>query len=105
MGGQASAIQTLMDESGPPPKEAEGGTEIGGGGGYGNIGKMKKGTEIETETQIETETDIYITETEPLDLSNWRKVVDTIHTAFREGIIVEESTWQVMVLIPKVGGE
>ena len=32
---------------------------------------------------------------------NWRRVVDLVHSAFREGNLVEEAMWQAVVLIPK----
>ena len=32
---------------------------------------------------------------------NWRRVVDLVHSAFREGKLVEEAMWQAVVLIPK----
>ena len=31
----------------------------------------------------------------------WGKLVELIHTAFQEGEMVEEDTWQTVVLIPK----
>ena len=31
----------------------------------------------------------------------WGKVVEITQTAFREGQMVEEATWQTVVLIPK----
>ena len=44
-------------------------------------------------------------EIETLETSNWRKVVELIHTAFRDGRLAEEATWQALVLIPKGGGD
>ena len=38
---------------------------------------------------------------EDLDTENWYRVVDLLHTAFREGRIPEEYTWQFIVLIFK----
>ena len=32
---------------------------------------------------------------------NWARVVELIQTAFREGELAEETTWQAVVLIPK----
>ena len=32
---------------------------------------------------------------------NWARVVELVQTAFREGDLAEESTWQAVVLIPK----
>ena len=32
---------------------------------------------------------------------NWARVVERVQTAFREGELAEESTWQAVVLIPK----
>ena len=34
---------------------------------------------------------------------NWEKLVELIQMAFREGRLVEEATWQAVVLIPKGG--
>ena len=31
----------------------------------------------------------------------WEKLVDLVQTAFREGEMAEEATWQTVVLIPK----
>ena len=36
---------------------------------------------------------------------NWARVVDLVQTAFREGDLVEKSTWQAVVLIPKGKGD
>ena len=35
------------------------------------------------------------------DASNWAMAVELIHTAFREGRLAEEATWQAVVLLPK----
>ena len=35
----------------------------------------------------------------------WGKVVDLTQTAFRDGTLAEEATWQTVVLIPKGMGE
>ena len=43
------------------------------------------------------------TEEEGEDL--WAKVVELTQTAFREGKLAEEATWQAMVMIPKGNGE
>ena len=32
---------------------------------------------------------------------NWKRFVDLVQTAFREGELAEEATWQAVVLIPK----
>ena len=32
---------------------------------------------------------------------NWARFVDVVQTAFRDGHLAEEATWQVVVLIPK----
>ena len=32
-------------------------------------------------------------------------VVELVQTAFRDRVLADEATWQVVVLIPKVGGE
>ena len=37
--------------------------------------------------------------------SKWELVMEMIQTAFRDGVLAEEATWQAMVLIPKVGGD
>ena len=34
-------------------------------------------------------------------MSNLERVVDILQTAFGDGRIVEDNTWQVVVLIPK----
>ena len=39
---------------------------------------------------------------EPTEAANWEMVVDLIQTEFREGKLVEEATWQAVVLIPKM---
>ena len=39
--------------------------------------------------------------TEPTEADNWAMVVELIQTTFREGKLVEETTWQAVVLIPK----
>ena len=36
---------------------------------------------------------------------HWGRVVEIIQTAFREGELAEESTWQAVVLIPKGKGD
>ena len=36
--------------------------------------------------------------------TKWEMVVELIQTAFWEGVIAEEVTWQTVVLIPKGGG-
>ena len=36
---------------------------------------------------------------------NWARVVDLVQTAFWEGDLAEESTWQAVVLIPKGKGD
>ena len=35
----------------------------------------------------------------------WEKVVELTQTAFREGKLAEEATWQAMVMVPKRKGE
>ena len=39
--------------------------------------------------------------TKPTEASNWERVADLVQMVFREGQLVEEATWQVLVLIPK----
>ena len=36
---------------------------------------------------------------EPIEASNWERVVDLVHTDFKEGRLAEEATWQAVVLI------
>ena len=36
---------------------------------------------------------------------HWRRVVEIIQTAFRDGELAEEVTWQAVVLIPKGKGD
>ena len=38
---------------------------------------------------------------EPTEADNWVMVVDLIQTAFQEGMLSEEATWQAVVLITK----
>ena len=64
---------------------------------------MAAALETVTEAGTDTETVTETTETEPPDLSNWKKLVELIHIAFREGCLVEEATWQTDTLIPKGG--
>ena len=35
--------------------------------------------------------------------TKWDRVVEMLHTAFRDGVLVEEATWQAVVLILKGG--
>ena len=44
-------------------------------------------------------------ETETLDTSNWKKVVDLVQKELRNRQLTKETTWQAVVLIPKGGGE
>ena len=37
--------------------------------------------------------------------SKWEMLVELVHMAFRYGVLAEEATWQVVVLIPKGGGD
>ena len=37
--------------------------------------------------------------TETTETSNWKRVVDLVQTAFREGRLVKEATWQAVLLI------
>ena len=39
------------------------------------------------------------------DEGHWEKVVELIQTAFRDGELAEEATWQAVVLIPKGQGD
>ena len=36
-----------------------------------------------------------------MEASNWDMMVDLVNTAFREGRLEEETTWQAVVLLPK----
>ena len=58
----------------------------------------RKAAKEETATWEETKEGKEYTEA-----SNWEMVVDLVQTAFREGILAEEATWQAVVLIPKGG--
>ena len=42
-----------------------------------------------------------IREKTPEEASNWERVVDLVQTAFEEGQLVEDNTWQAVVLTPK----
>ena len=44
-------------------------------------------------------------EGEERDKSKWDMVVQLVQTAFRDGVLAEEATWQTVVLIPKGGGD
>ena len=46
-------------------------------------------------------TSVVQSEKEPTEADNWRMVVDLVQSAFREGKLAEEATWQAVVLIPK----
>ena len=35
------------------------------------------------------------------DTTNWQKVVSIVQSEIRDGMLSEESTWQIVVLIPK----
>ena len=39
-----------------------------------------------------------------VNMLHWKKVVALLQTAFHEGHLAEEATWQVVVMIPKRGG-
>ena len=39
----------------------------------------------------------------PMEASNWKIVVELVHTTFGEGRLGEEATWQAVVLIPNEG--
>ena len=61
---------------------------------------------METETTETAEmTETNMTETVPLVLSRWQKVVALVQAAFQEGRLAEEATWKAVVLIPKGKGE
>ena len=62
-----------------------------------------------TETGIHigaaTETAVEMTETEPQELSNCRKVVEITQMDLWGVHLAEEATWKEVVLIPKGGGD
>ena len=59
--------------------------------------KMTAGEET-TKSKYSTES---VESTAPTEVANWDRVVDLVHTVFREGRLAEEVTWQAVVLIPK----
>ena len=64
--------------------------------------KLEKDAEMAgVETTVYKDTTAFKTSTEPKEAANWEMVVDLIQVAFREGKLVEEATWQVVVLITK----
>ena len=68
-------------------------------------GATEVGIVIGAETKMDTtETkEMATTETDPLDLSHWQKVVILAHVAFQEGRMVEEAMWHAVVMITKGG--
>ena len=38
------------------------------------------------------------------DQTKWVMVVELVQTSFRDGVLVEEATWQAVILTPKGGG-
>ena len=71
-----------------PERVASGGEEEGEGGG----GRGGEETEERNRGRESTES---------MEASNWEMVVELVQTAFREGRLVEEATWQVVVLTSK----
>ena len=57
---------------------------------------MAAGAGMETEAAGTTEIAI-------MELTNWEKVVALLQASLGEGKLAEETTWQVVVLIPKGG--
>ena len=55
--------------------------------------RTKDGGEWEGEQEAQTEAE-----------GHWGRVVEMVQTAFREGELAEEATWQAVVLIPKGRG-
>ena len=53
----------------------------------------------EAETEMETET----AATGPMALSHWKRMVVLTQKDFQEGRLEEESTWKVVVIIPRGG--
>ena len=53
------------------------------------------------ETTENKGTAVFKTSMEPTEAAKWEMVVDLIQTEFREGKLVEEATWQAVVLVPK----
>ena len=64
----------------------------------GCLAAAKRGGMVEEKGKAKT-----ATEEEGEDL--WGKVVELTQTAFRDGNLAEEATWQTVVLIPKGKGE
>ena len=76
---QAEDLKGWLAEARRGEKEREAATKDGGGGEHG---------ELRTE-----------------DEENWEQVVELVQTAFRDGDLAEETTWQAVVLIPKGKGD
>ena len=56
---------------------------------------------MEVETTENKGATEFQTSTEPTEAANWWMVLDLIQTAFQEGKLAEDATWQAVVLIPK----
>ena len=69
---------------------AGGGAERRGGGGERGRTDGGRGRESELWTEAEV---------------HWERVVELIQTAFWDGYLAEEATWQALVLIPKGKGD
>ena len=71
------------------------------------LAAARKAAKDKTTAGEETTKSKYSTEsvesTAPTEVANWDRVVDLVHTVFREGRLAEEVTWQAVVLIPKGG--
>ena len=63
-------------------------------GGNEREAKTKDGGDREGEQECQTEAE-----------GHWRRVVEIMQTAFQDGILAEEVTWQAAVLIPKGKGD
>ena len=55
----------------------------------------------EKEREAETKDREEIRKNDSAGAENWAQVVELVQTAFWEGELAEESTWQAVVLIPK----
>ena len=91
MGGKTPAKQPrrgAVKDAGTGPERVAGGSE--GGGGKERETNTKDGGDRGGEQEGQTEAE-----------GHWGKVVEIIQTAFRDGELAEEVTWQAVVLIPK----
>ena len=61
----------------------------------------KDKTTARAETTEYKETTAGMESTEPTEAANWEMVLNLVQTAFQEGRLAEEATWQTVVLISK----